>query len=59
MTIDFEKGDVVDKYKDVMTYRKCKNIKISGIKCLCADGEIENADGTDITVVSKAINIII
>ncbi len=56
---DPEKGDVLDKYKDIMTYRKCKSIKISGIRCLCADGEIENAEETEISVVPTAINIII
>ena len=56
---DFEKGDVADKYKDIMTYRKCRSIRISGIKCLCADGEVENADGTEISVLPSAVKIII
>ena len=56
---DREKGDVIDKFKDVMTFRKCRSINISGIKCLCADGEIENSDGTEISVVPAAINVIV
>ena len=56
---DHEKGDVLDKYKDIMTYRKCRSVRISGIKCLCADGEIENAEETEISVVPAAINVII
>ena len=56
---DREKGDVIDKYKEVMTYRKCKSVKISGINSLCADGEIERAEDVEISVVPAAINIIV
>ncbi len=57
--LHIEDGKIIDKFKDVIMYKRCKNVKISGIKYFCADGEIEylNApqDSVNINVVPSAI----
>lgn len=54
--IDKEKRDIIDKFKNIMTYRRAKKVTITGIQSICADGEIEKRDKVDIEVVPKAIN---
>ena len=54
--IDHEKREIIPKFKDKMVYRRAKKISVSGIECLCADGEIEKRDKVEIEVVPKAIN---
>lgn len=55
----FKDGKIIDKYKDDFTYKLCKNVKISGINYLCADGEIEylkdGNDSVNISVVPSAL----
>ena len=46
-----------DKFRDFLTYRRVKEIKIDGIKNLCADGEIESCDSVSISVLPKAVRI--
>jgi diacylglycerol kinase family enzyme len=54
--IDKEKRDIIDKFKDIMVYRRARKISVSGIESICADGEIEKCESIDIEVVPKAIN---
>ena len=54
--IDHEKRDIIDKFKNIMTYRRARKISVTGINSVCADGEIEKRDRIDIEVVPKAIN---
>lgn len=55
---DGETGEIIDKFKDIMIYRKCREIKISGMKNICADGEIEHCGEVNVSVVPKAVNFI-
>ena len=57
--IDPETKDIIDKYKDIMTYRQVKRVDISGITSVCADGEIETRKSVSIEVVPKAINFLL
>ncbi len=53
--IDPVTGDIIDKFKDIMIYRKCTSIRVSGMKDICADGEIEPCDDVNISIVPKKI----
>lgn len=57
--IDPETGDVYPKFRKVLMTRRCKEIRISGIKDLCVDGEIQPVTETEITVLKKQIRLII
>ena len=54
--INKEKREIIEKFKNIMTYRRARKISITGINSICADGEIEKRDSVDIEVVPKAIN---
>ena len=51
-------GSINPKYKSILIYKRCRALKISNIMQLCADGEIINCKDADISVASKAINIV-
>ena len=44
-----------DKYVDKVVYLRLKELKISGMKQLCADGEVENCQKATISVLPGAI----
>ena len=54
--IDEETKDIIPKFRDVMTYRKAKKLSVTGMKSICADGEIEKCEDVKIEVVPGAIN---
>jgi diacylglycerol kinase family enzyme len=49
------KDEVLKKYGDYVTYLRVKNMKISGCKQICSDGEIENCTSADISIIPGAI----
>lgn len=56
--IDKEKRDIIDKFKDIMVYRRVKSVSVTGIESVCADGEIEKCNEIKVEVVPKAINFL-
>lgn len=54
-----ENGEVVPKFKKYIHYHKCTEMSVTGMNCLCADGEIYDAEKVDISIVPSAINITI
>lgn len=51
-------GEVVEKFKKYVIYRKCVGLKVEGCSSVCADGEIFDEDVVEIGIVPKAINLI-
>ena len=60
---DYKKGAHINpdteqpyaKFDKYLLYRRCKRIKLQRIKLLCADGEIEEKESVEITVIPQAI----
>lgn len=52
-------GEVVEKFKKYVTYKKCVGIKVEGCGSVCADGEIFDEDTVEIGIIPKALNLII
>ena len=57
--VDEETGEVMEKFKPYVIYRKCTGVKILGCGSVCADGEIFEEDEVEIGIVPKALNLII
>lgn len=53
--IDPETGDIIEKFRDIMIYRRCTSARITGMTEICADGEIEKCSEVNISIVPKAI----
>ena len=49
------KEEVLKKFGDYVTYLRIKNMKISGCKQICSDGEIENCTSAEISIIPGAI----
>lgn len=56
--INPETKQLVDKFDKHFLYRQCKKIHIKGMTELAADGEIEQIEEVDITVVPEVINFV-
>ena len=56
--IDTATGEVKEKFKDLVYYKKCVAVKIEGISSVCADGEIFEENEIDVKVIPQAINYI-
>ncbi len=62
---DYKKGKHLDpltlapakRFEKYMIFEKCKSVKISGIRDVCADGEIDDASSVEITCIPKALRI--
>ena len=52
---DSDTGELAEKFRNIMTYRKCKKISMYGISQICADGEIENSVKLDAEIVPQAM----
>jgi diacylglycerol kinase family enzyme len=52
--LDPETNSPYEKFQKYVIFRKCRSIKISGVSRLCADGEIEDRNEAEITVVPAA-----
>ena len=57
--IDPKTGEVKEKFKDLLYYKKCIAVKIEGISSVCADGEIFEETEVDVKVIPGALNYII
>lgn len=55
---DKDTGIVSDKFKDTLSYRKCRKISLYGIPQICADGEVEDSVKIDIEAVPHAVRYI-
>ncbi len=53
-----ENGEVVERFRKFVEYRRAKKIRISGINFLCADGEIEPAQTIEAEIVPNALRIL-
>ena len=56
--VDEETGEVTDRFKPYVIYKKCVKLKVEGCGSVCADGEIFNENVVEIGVVKKAIHLI-
>ena len=57
--IDAETGELKEKFKKLVYYKKCVAVKIEGCKSVCADGELFEESVVEIKVIPQAINYII
>ena len=55
--LDPETGRPYPKFEKYLLYRRCKRVRLSGIRDLCADGEIEATNEVEITVVPAVLRI--
>ena len=62
LVTDFRKGNHIDKngvvaekFKDVMTYRRCRSVSLGGLERICCDGEIFPGKDLTATVVPHAV----
>ena len=53
--LDPETGKPYPKFEKYILYRRCRRVKLTGIRNLCADGEIEERNEPEITVVPGAL----
>ena len=56
--LDHDTNNVIPRFSDIMTYKRCKNIKINTPVYLCADGEITKQASIEISVVPNIIKFI-
>lgn len=56
--IDLETGEVKEKFKEFIYYKRCVAVKIEGISSVCADGEIFEETEINVKVIPQAINYI-
>lgn len=47
-----------DKFKDIIIFKKCRQVAISGIKEICADGEVFETSGVKVGVLPRALKVI-
>ena len=52
-------GEVVEKFKKYVLYKKCIGLKVEGCGSVCADGEIFDENEVEIGIIPKAINLIV
>lgn len=53
-----ENGEVVERFRKFVTYRRAKKVKVSGLKFLCADGEIEPTPLIEAEIVPNALRVL-
>jgi len=56
--IDENEKDIIEKFKDIMTYRQVTSLTVSGMTSVCADGEIEPCEKVEISIVKGAVNFL-
>lgn len=56
--IDIEKGSPFKEFEDLMLFKKCSRVTISGIKEVCCDGEILKTDRAEIGVIPRAVRML-
>ena len=56
--IDIKAGRPLEKFEDIIFYKKCRRVVISGINAVCCDGEIVETDRADIGVLPRAVRIL-
>ena len=52
-------GEVVEKFKKYVIYKKCVSLKVEGCGSVCADGEVFDENTVEISIIPKAINLIV
>lgn len=66
LVLDYKKGAHIDpvtqqpygKFKGIVFFKKCKNVVISEIEKICADGEVFKADKVKIGILHRALKVI-
>ena len=53
-----ENGEVVERFRKFVTYRRAKKVKVTGLKFLCADGEIEPSPLIEAEIVPNALRVL-
>ena len=56
--IDPETALPIDKFKNVLDYKKCVRIDVEGLKTVCVDGEVYPCKNVAVEVVPDAITIV-
>lgn len=56
--IDPASNKPTEAFQKLVTYTRCKSVKVSGLSNICADGEVESMDKADISVIRNAINVV-
>ena len=56
--INMETGELKEKFKKHIYYKKCVAVRIEGCRSVCADGEIFEEDVVDVSVIPQALNYI-
>lgn len=56
--VDMETGELKEKFKKYIYYKKCVAVKIEGCHSVCADGEIFEENTVDVSVIPQAIDYI-
>ena len=54
--VDEKTGEVTEKFKKYILYKKCVGIKIEGVETVCADGEIFKESTVEIGIIHNALN---
>ena len=55
--VDNETGEVLEKYKSLLTYFKCKKMVVKNIDRLGVDGEVIYTDKAEISIIPSALNV--
>ena len=56
--LDPDTGAPIERFKDIVTYRRIKSIKVTGLELACADGEVRDADSMEISVIPGALRVV-
>lgn len=51
-------GEVVERFKNYVIYKKCVGVKIEGCESVCADGEVFDESTVEIGIVPRALNVV-
>ena len=55
--IDRETEAPIPQFRDLMLFKRCKSVTVSGIRQVCYDGEIVPAERAEIGIIPKALRI--
>lgn len=55
--IDPVTGQPHDRFAPFLSYIRCRRMNISGMKLLCADGEVEELESTSVEILPRAVRV--
>ena len=56
--INRDTQEIKDKFRGILTHVRCRNVTVTGMDTICADGEIEKTERIEIEISPKAITYI-